>query len=319
MMAPKKTARNTTPVAPTPNDDPNEDDPPHLEADLAKKRSKLISELVSERKKVDMCNRNLLKTIKENEANGTKYRSTINARDRTITKRDVQLVEQKAVVETYKVKLAAKEETHDSNRHEWVVEHDAALAVLNGRLEVKSQLATEEQKKADTATREYATAHKKSKRAEEDLRLQKKQCDNTLSDLHTLKGQMMKLKKLKKELTNTRNQIKDQLEMQMQHKERMKEKDVEQERIKAEKAKYNADSRLLANQRRHDNSCLRTKQRYTKAEDNNLKKHTLKSHSDSDKTDTAVARAAQAAIQVQMNQNAGHFPNLRGVDLERVS
>jgi hypothetical protein len=315
-MAPKKTARNATPVAPTPNDDTDEDDPPHSEADLAKKRSKLISELVSERKKVGICNLHLLKKIKENEANGTKYQSTINARDKTIAKRDVELVEQKALVETYKVRLASKEETHDSKRHEWVVEHDAALAVLNVQLEAKSQLATDEQKKADTATREYATAHKKSKVAEEDLRVQKKQCDNTLSDLHTLKGQMTKLKK---ELTYTRNQIKDQLEMQMQHKERMKEKDVEQERIKAGKAKYSADSRALADQRRHDNSCLRTEQRYTKAEDNNLKKHTLKTRSDSDKTDTAVARAAQAAIQTQMNQNAGHFPNPRGVDLERVS
>jgi hypothetical protein len=35
--------------------------------------------------------------------------------------------------------------------------------------------------------------------------------------------------------------------------------------------------------------------------------------------DTAVARAAQAAANVQMAQNVGHFPNSRGVDLKRVS
>jgi hypothetical protein len=34
---------------------------------------------------------------------------------------------------------------------------------------------------------------------------------------------------------------------------------------------------------------------------------------------TAVARVAQAAMNVQMASNDGQFPNPRGVDLQRVS
>jgi hypothetical protein len=37
------------------------------------------------------------------------------------------------------------------------------------------------------------------------------------------------------------------------------------------------------------------------------------------KTNTAVAQAAQAAVNVQLAHNASHFPNPREVDLERVS
>jgi hypothetical protein len=64
---------------------------------------------------------------------------------------------------------------------------------------------------------------------------------------------------------------------------------------------------------------VRTKQRYDKSESNNLLEKNFKARTNTEKIDTAVARAAQAAIQVQMNQNAGHFPKTRGVDLERVS
>jgi hypothetical protein len=99
----------------------------------------------------------------------------------------------------------------------------------------------------------------------------------------------------------------------------MKDKDTEQERIKAEKSKDNNYTKLLAEDRKHANVMVRTDQRYDKAESNNQQKHSMKARSESEKTDTAVARAAQAAIQVQMNQNSGHFPNPRGVDLGRVS
>ena len=37
------------------------------------------------------------------------------------------------------------------------------------------------------------------------------------------------------------------------------------------------------------------------------------------KTNTAVARAAQAAVNVQLAQNAGHIPNPRGVNLKWMS
>jgi hypothetical protein len=45
----------------------------------------------------------------------------------------------------------------------------------------------------------------------------------------------------------------------------------------------------------------------------------LKARTDTKKTDTAIARAAQAAIQFQMTQNTGHFPIPRGVNLKWVS
>jgi hypothetical protein len=45
----------------------------------------------------------------------------------------------------------------------------------------------------------------------------------------------------------------------------------------------------------------------------------LKAHTDTKQTDTVIVRAVQIAIQVRTNQNAEHFPNPRGVDIERVS
>jgi hypothetical protein len=124
-----------------------------------------------------------------------------------------------------------------------------------------------------------------------------------------------------KELTTTKKKANKQLEKQQVHKEQMKDKDLEKERIKAEKSKDNNYSKLLAKQDcKHAKGMIYTKQHYGKAESNNLLKHTLtKAHTDTKKTDTAVARAVQAAIQVQMTQYAGHFLNPRGVDLEWVS
>jgi hypothetical protein len=69
----------------------------------------------------------------------------------------------------------------------------------------------------------------------------------------------------------------------------------------------------------HANMLARTKHRYDKAEKVNLDRHTQKTTRETQKTDTAVARAAQAATNVQMAQNGGHFPNPRGVDLKWVS
>jgi hypothetical protein len=98
----------------------------------------------------------------------------------------------------------------------------------------------------------------------------------------------------------------------------MKDKDVEQNRIKGEKSK-DSNYMLLAKDCKHDNVMVRTKQHYNKAESNNLLNITLKAQTDTRKTNAVITRAAlQAAIQVQMTQNAGCFPNLRGVNLEWV-
>ena len=106
---------------------------------------------------------------------------------------------------------------------------------------------------------------------------------------------------------------------QLAQKERWKDKKDVRRRIGAEKSKDSNRTKLQEEGSKHGNVMVGKEQRYGIAESANLKKHTLKTRTDTEKTDTAVARAAQAAIQVQMSQNSGHFPNPRGVDLERVS
>jgi hypothetical protein len=65
-MAGKKTSRNATHGAPLPDDYPNnKDGAPISEADLAKKSTKLILELVNERKKVEVLNKDIMKRMKE--------------------------------------------------------------------------------------------------------------------------------------------------------------------------------------------------------------------------------------------------------------
>jgi hypothetical protein len=62
-----------------------------------------------------------------------------------------------------------------------------------------------------------------------------------------------------------------------------------------------------------------TKHLYDKAKKVNFDPHTWKTTTETQKTNTAFAQAAQAAVNVLLAQNAGHFPNPRGVDLKRVS
>jgi hypothetical protein len=124
----------------------------------------LLRELISEWKKVDLSNKELLKKINENKANvTTKYQLAITACNKIIANREVKLVRQKAVVDTYKVRLATKEETHKAKHHEWEVEHDTAVAILNGRLDVKKTVAITKRFKALTTTCDFATASKQLK------------------------------------------------------------------------------------------------------------------------------------------------------------
>jgi hypothetical protein len=67
-MAGNKTSCNIThgtpSPSPLPNDYANEVAAPISKADLANKRTKLISELVNERKKVEVLNKDIIKRIK---------------------------------------------------------------------------------------------------------------------------------------------------------------------------------------------------------------------------------------------------------------
>jgi hypothetical protein len=89
--------------------------------------------------------------------NITKYQLAITAHDKTIRSRKVDLVKQKAVADTYKVRFASKEESHKSKCHEWQVEHDAAAVFLNGWLDIKKTAAIAERSKALTATHNSAS------------------------------------------------------------------------------------------------------------------------------------------------------------------
>jgi hypothetical protein len=65
---------------------------------------------------------------------------------------------------------------------------------------------------------------------------------------------------LKNELTTSRKKINDQMEKQLAHKEQMKDKEIERERISAEKSKDNNYTKLLAEERKHANFMVHMEQ-----------------------------------------------------------
>jgi hypothetical protein len=141
-MAGKKTSKTAAHGAPSPDDDPNEDGAPISEADVAKKRSKLILELVNERKKVEVLNKDIMKRVKEHATSVTKFLSVIALRDETILTKEVLLAQQKASVETYKVRLSSKDDTFKAQKKAFSSEHAAAIAVLQAQLELKKKSLT---------------------------------------------------------------------------------------------------------------------------------------------------------------------------------
>jgi hypothetical protein len=66
----------------------------------------LISELVNEWKKVEVLYKDIMKRIKEHAMIVTQFLSIIASRDETILTKEVQIAQQKALVETYKVRLS---------------------------------------------------------------------------------------------------------------------------------------------------------------------------------------------------------------------
>jgi hypothetical protein len=52
--------------------------------------------------------------------------------------KEVEIAEQKAMVETFKAKLGAKEVSQKAKLLQLGSEHDAAVSILNGQLEFKT-------------------------------------------------------------------------------------------------------------------------------------------------------------------------------------
>jgi hypothetical protein len=91
----------------------------------------------------------------------------------------------------------------------------------------------------------------------------------------------------------------------------MKDKEIERDHICFNNAKDNNYTKLLAEERKHLNIQVRVDNCYEKADSANEKKHSRKMTTDRENVGTAVARAAQAVMNVQMASNHGEFPNPR--------
>jgi hypothetical protein len=317
-MTRSKTSPNGPHGAPTPNNQPMEEGAPTTaESDRISSKAKLIAELVTERKRVYTLNQELVKKIHADSASSSKFQSTINARDRSISNLQIEIAEQKAVVETFKAKIGAKDVSQKAKLLQLGSEHDAAVSILNNQLESKTKDVKADRAKAISVGREHATTNDRLKKLLADVGKQRSDYDELTSQHRDSKSEASRLRK---ELTTTRKKVGEQLELTLAHKERMKDKEIERERIRFDKAKDNNYTKLLAEERKHLNIQERVDRRYDKADTANEKKHIRKTTTDRENVGTAVARAAQAAMNVQMASNDGHFPNPRGgVDLQRVS
>ena len=262
-MAGKKTSKTAAHGAPSPDDDPNEDGAPISEADVAKKRSKLILELVNERKKVEVLNKDIMKRVKEHATSVTMFLSVIALRDETILTKEVLLAQQKASVETYKVRLSSKDDTFKAQKKAFSSEHAAAIAVLQAKLELKKKEVGNEKSKALNVGRDLTKAIDKSNKLQADGALK------FLTDFDDLACQVRdsksELTRVKKELSSTKKKILEQIDSTFAHKERMKDKELEKERIRYDKTKETNLSKLLSQERNHANTLTCTKHRYNKA------------------------------------------------------
>jgi hypothetical protein len=231
--------------------------------------------------------------------------------------KEVLLAQQTASVERYKVRLLSKEETFKAQKKALSSEHAAAaIAVLQAQLELKKKMVLNKKSKALNVGRDLTKANDKSNKLQADALEFRKDFDDLACQLCNSKLELMRVKK---ELSSTKKKILEQLDLRLAHKERMKDKELEKEQIKYDKTKESNLSKLLFQERNHANTLARTKHRYEKAKRVNFNCHKWKTTTKNQKTKTAVARAAQAAVNVQLAQNVGHFPNTRVVDLKWVS
>jgi hypothetical protein len=315
-MTRSKTAANATHGAPAPDEEPAVSGAPPSESDRISSKAKLMAELVTERKRVYSLNMELVKKLSENAVSVSKFQSTITGRDRALANKDVEIAEQKSVVETYKAKLGAKEASHRSKILQLRSEQDAALAVFNNQLESNRSEHKGDKAKSLNVGRELASTSDKLKKLTSEVQRLRSDYDDLVGVQRETKAE---LQRSKRDFTVARKRVQEQMELTLAHKERMKDKEIERERIRYDKAKDNNYTKLLAEERKHLNIQERVDNRYEKADSANEKKHTRKTTTDRENVDTAVARAAQAAMNVQMASNDGSFPNPRGVDLQRVS
>jgi hypothetical protein len=267
-MTRSKTSHNGTHGAPTPNVQPNEEGAPLAESDRVSSKAKLIAELVTERKRVYTLNQDLIKKLQDNAANVTKFQSTITARDRSIANKEVDIAEQKAVVETFKAKIGAKEVSQKAKILQLASEHDAAVSILNGQLEIKARDAKADRAKVLSVGRELSTTSDRLKKLLSDVTKLRTDYDELATQHRDSKSDASRLRK---ELTTTKKRIQDQLELTLAHKERMKDKEIERERIRFDKAKDNNYTKLLAEERKHVNIQERVNRRYDKADTANKK------------------------------------------------
>jgi hypothetical protein len=255
--APKKTSRNTSHGAPSPNDDPNEDGTPISEVDLANKKTKLILELVNQRKKVEMLHKDILKRIKEH------VMLVIAMCDERILTKEVQIAQQMALIKTYKVRLSSKEETFKAQKKALLIKHDTAVALLEAQMDWKKKEAIMERSKALNVGRDLSNANKKSGKLQADVLKSQKNYDNLSCKVCDSK---LVLTRVKKELTSTKKKILEKLDLTLAHKECIKDKEIRKEQIKYNKeTKESSLYKLLSQERNHANTLTHTKHCYDKA------------------------------------------------------
>jgi hypothetical protein len=114
-MIRSKMLANATHGARAPNKEPAMGGTPPSKSDHISLKAKLMAELVTERKPVySLFNMELVKKLNNNAVSISKFQLTITARDTPIANKEVEIAKQKAVAETYKAKLGAKEASHQS-------------------------------------------------------------------------------------------------------------------------------------------------------------------------------------------------------------
>jgi hypothetical protein len=103
-----------------------------------------------------------LKIIKEHATSILKYLSVIALRDETIITKEVQIAQQMALINTYKVRLFSKEKTSKAQKKALSIEHDTAVALLEVQMDLKKKEAIHERSKALNVGRDLSNAHNKS-------------------------------------------------------------------------------------------------------------------------------------------------------------
>jgi hypothetical protein len=249
-MTRSKTAANATHGAPAPDEEPVMGGASPSKSDRISSKAKLLSELVTERKRVYSLNMELVKKLNDNAVSVSKFQSTITSCDRALANKEVEIAKQKLVVETYKAKLGAKEASHRSKILQLRSEQDAALAVFNNQLGSNRSEHKGDKAKSLNVGRELASTSDRLKKLTSEVQ-------KLWSDYDELVGvhceTKTELNRSKRDFTVARKRVQEQMELTLAHKERMKDKEIERKQIRFDKAKDNNYTKLLAEERKHLN------------------------------------------------------------------